>query len=177
MQKKIAVIGFDTLSAIALRAILFEIGGYKCNILMSDVEDSILVDQHSVYIVTQSVLLNHLDFFLIRKNKTILVSSEREMSNKLPIAHISMYDSIGDIEYCLKTIVQNQQEEDKEQKLSSREIDVLKGIAEGKINKEIADLLNISVNTVITHRKNISSKLGIRTVSGLSLYAVMNGII
>ena len=43
--------------------------------------------------------------------------------------------------------------------------------------KEIADSLNISVNTVLTHRKNISSKLGIRSVSGLSLYAMMNGII
>ncbi|MDE6753269.1 MAG: helix-turn-helix transcriptional regulator, partial [Muribaculaceae bacterium] len=50
-------------------------------------------------------------------------------------------------------------------------------IAQGKINKEIADILCISVNTVITHRKNISSKLGIKSASGLSLYAMMNGII
>jgi DNA-binding NarL/FixJ family response regulator len=66
---------------------------------------------------------------------------------------------------------------DEKRELSSREKDVLKELASGKTNKEIADALCISVNTVITHRKNISSKLGIRSASGLSLYALMNGII
>lgn len=61
--------------------------------------------------------------------------------------------------------------------LTSRELDVLKEIAAGKTNKEIADSLCISVNTVITHRKNVSQKLGIRSASGLSLYALMNGLI
>ena len=61
--------------------------------------------------------------------------------------------------------------------LSFREREVLRLIAAGRINKEIADELCISVNTVISHRKNISSKLGIKSASGLSLYAVMNGII
>ena len=41
----------------------------------------------------------------------------------------------------------------------------------------IADRLNISVNTVLSHRKNITAKLGIKSVSGLSVYAIMNGII
>ena len=44
-------------------------------------------------------------------------------------------------------------------------------------NKEIADKLNISLTTVITHRKNITEKLGIKSVSGLTIYAVMNGYI
>ena len=61
--------------------------------------------------------------------------------------------------------------------LSAREKDVLRLIAGGKINKEIADELCISINTVITHRKNISTKLGIKSASGLSLYAMMNGLI
>ncbi len=61
--------------------------------------------------------------------------------------------------------------------LSQRERDVLRQIASGKTNKEIADVLNISINTVITHRKNLSAKLGIRSASGLSLYALMNGYI
>ena len=61
--------------------------------------------------------------------------------------------------------------------LSQREIDVLRLVANGHINKEIADILNISINTVLSHRKNITSKLGIRSVSGLSLYALMNGYI
>jgi DNA-binding CsgD family transcriptional regulator len=61
--------------------------------------------------------------------------------------------------------------------LSIREIDVLKEIAKGKTNKEIADTLCISVNTVITHRRNLTAKIGIRSASGLSLYAMMNGLI
>ena len=61
--------------------------------------------------------------------------------------------------------------------LSDREIDVLKILASGASNKEIADKLHISINTVITHRKNISQKTGIKTVSGLTIYAVVKKII
>ena len=61
--------------------------------------------------------------------------------------------------------------------LSQREIDVLKLIAIGHINKEIAAILSISINTVLTHRKNIISKLGIKSASGLGIYAIMNGYI
>ncbi len=50
-------------------------------------------------------------------------------------------------------------------------------VARGLINKEIADKLNISFNTVLSHRKNITAKLGIKSVSGLSVYAIMNGYI
>lgn len=64
-----------------------------------------------------------------------------------------------------------------ESELSNREIDVLRLIVQGLINKEIADKLNISLNTVLSHRKNIISKLGIKTVSGLTFYAIANGII
>jgi len=61
--------------------------------------------------------------------------------------------------------------------LSEREIDVLKNVALGFSNKQIADNLFISVNTVITHRKNITEKLGIKTIAGLTVYAIMNEII
>jgi DNA-binding CsgD family transcriptional regulator len=61
--------------------------------------------------------------------------------------------------------------------LSEREIDVLKLLVNGNANKEIADKLNISINTVITHRKNISQKTGIKSVSGLTIYAVVNSYI
>ena len=61
--------------------------------------------------------------------------------------------------------------------LSEREIDVLKLLATGMANKEIADKLNISTNTVITHRKNISQKTGIKSVSGLTIYAVVQKFI
>ncbi|MFN8208271.1 MAG: LuxR C-terminal-related transcriptional regulator [Bacteroidales bacterium] len=61
--------------------------------------------------------------------------------------------------------------------LSDREKGVLQLLALGKSNKEIADKLSISINTVITHRKNISQKTGIRSVSGLTIYAVVNKLI
>lgn len=61
--------------------------------------------------------------------------------------------------------------------LSEREIEVLKSVAHGMANKEIADKLSISTNTVITHRKNITEKLGIKTIAGLTVYAVLNNVI
>ena len=61
--------------------------------------------------------------------------------------------------------------------LSLREVDVLRQVVKGITNKEIADRLNISLNTVLSHRKNITAKLGIKTISGLTFYAIMNGIV
>lgn len=63
----------------------------------------------------------------------------------------------------------------KSQAISQRELDVLRLVALGLLNKEIADKLNISLNTVLSHRKNITSKLGIKTVSGLIFYCITHG--
>lgn len=61
--------------------------------------------------------------------------------------------------------------------LSDREKEILISVAIGLTNKEIADKLNISSHTVISHRKNISRKIGIKTVSGLTIYAIYNNLI
>jgi len=61
--------------------------------------------------------------------------------------------------------------------LSEREIEVLKLVIGGMSNKEIADKLFISIHTVISHRKNISQKTGIKSQSGLTIYAISNKII
>jgi DNA-binding NarL/FixJ family response regulator len=61
--------------------------------------------------------------------------------------------------------------------LSDREIEVMSLIVQGYINKEIADRLNIGLSTVITHRKNIMDKLGMKSVSALTIYAVMHGYV
>lgn len=61
--------------------------------------------------------------------------------------------------------------------LSDREKEILVSVAMGLLNKEIADKLNISINTVITHRKNITRKTGIKTVAGLTVYAILNNLI
>lgn len=61
--------------------------------------------------------------------------------------------------------------------LSSREKEILVCVAKGMLNKEIADKLNLSIYTVITHRKNITRKIGIKTVAGLTVYALLNNLI
>lgn len=61
--------------------------------------------------------------------------------------------------------------------LSDREREILIAVAKGMMNKEIADACNISIHTVISHRKNISRKTGIKSVSGFVVYALLNGLI
>lgn len=61
--------------------------------------------------------------------------------------------------------------------LTKREVSVLVLVAEGFMNKEIADKLNVSVYTVISHRKNITRKTGIKSVAGLTIYAMVNNLI
>ena len=69
------------------------------------------------------------------------------------------------------------QEKTENVELSNREIDVLVALAKGLTNKEISDQLFISVHTVITHRKNIVRKTGIKSVSGLTVYALLNNLV
>ena len=66
---------------------------------------------------------------------------------------------------------------EKQGPLSNREIDVLREVVKGLTNQEVADKLFLSVHTVMTHRKNITRKLGIKTVSGLMVYAIMNNFL
>lgn len=62
-------------------------------------------------------------------------------------------------------------------KISARERDIISGVAHGLSNKEIADRLCISTATVATHRRNIAQKLNIHSPAGLTIYAVLNGIV
>lgn len=61
--------------------------------------------------------------------------------------------------------------------LSDREKDVVVCVVQGMQNKEIADHLFISINTVITHRRNIARKLQIHSPAGLTIYAIVNGLV
>lgn len=63
------------------------------------------------------------------------------------------------------------------EELTKREKEILRFVASGFSNKQIADKLYISIHTVITHRKNITEKTGIKSVSGLTVYAILKGII
>lgn len=61
--------------------------------------------------------------------------------------------------------------------LSEREKEVIIALVQGMANKEIAEHLCISVNTVITHRRNIARKLQIHSPAGLTIYAIINGLV
>ena len=67
--------------------------------------------------------------------------------------------------------------QDANEALSDRERDVIIGVVQGLQNKEIADRLCISVNTVITHRRNIARKLQIHSPAGLTIYAIVNNLV
>ena len=61
--------------------------------------------------------------------------------------------------------------------VTDREIDIIRGIAQGLSNKLIADKLNLSTHTVNTHRKNIMSKLGVNNTAGVVMFAVKNQLL
>jgi len=109
-----------------------------------------------------------------------LVTTHIEPSQlKLYHGIIEISDSKLKVINTLNQIVQNDEKSDKSDdvELSKREIDVLVAVAKGLMNKEIADQMNISIHTVISHRKNITRKTGIKSVSGLTVYALLNNLI
>lgn len=83
--------------------------------------------------------------------------------------------SIRDIEEIFFS--DHKSESDDQRELSPREKDVVTWVAKGLTNKEIADRLNLSTHTVITHRRNIAKKLQIHSPSGLTIYAIANNLI
>lgn len=92
---------------------------------------------------------------------------------------IYLSDTSDDIEQKISTAMKAAPAEQRGEgeELSSREKEILVCVAKGMLNKEIADHFNISIYTVITHRKNITRKTGIKTVAGLTVYALLNNLI
>lgn len=82
----------------------------------------------------------------------------------------------NDVTNNLTTMIRKSDTEQAEP-ISEREKEVIIGVVQGLQNKEIADKLCISVNTVITHRRNIARKLQIHSPSGLTIYAIVNGLV
>lgn len=92
---------------------------------------------------------------------------------------IGLYDEPVAIIRKLRSALEDRTETPKSEgeELSVREKEILVCVAKGMLNKEIADRFNISIHTVITHRKNITRKTGIKTVAGLTVYALLNNLL
>lgn len=180
-DKQIAIILPDTLRSTGLQSLLadyfppVEICHFPSFELFSNASG----DAFDYFFTDPETFVLNADFFLPRRNKTGLLIDSADTETPLATNQISVkapQETILDqLQHLFASDNAPIQETNKE--LTSREIDVLQLIVKGITNKEIADKLSISLNTVLSHRKNITSKLGIKTVSGLTFYAIMNGII
>lgn len=182
-NKQIAIILPDTLQSIGLQSMLtdyfppVEICYYPTFEALSASAN----DTFDYYFTNADLFVLNADFFLPRRSKTMVLINGTEGEGGLPASnHITIKASQEIIIEQLEQLFagdNNNSSNENNKDLSIRETDVLQLIVKGSTNKEIADKLNISLNTVLTHRKNITAKLGIKTVSGLTFYAIMNGII
>jgi len=128
------------------------------------------------------------------QNKDFLLQLGKEHPNVFVVALVTTYldhsfmtpyngvielnDSRAKIIDKMNELVQNEASKNSDDvELSKRETDVLVAVAKGMMNKEIAEQMNISIHTVISHRKNITRKTGIKSVSGLTVYALLNNLI
>ncbi|MBO5989275.1 MAG: response regulator transcription factor [Paludibacteraceae bacterium] len=91
---------------------------------------------------------------------------------------ISLYDSAEQIKAKVESIIsENKQDDSDKQELSQREKEIVSCIVKGLTNKQIAEVLHLSVHTVMTHRRNISGKLQIHSSAGLAIYAIVNKLV
>jgi len=140
------------------------------------------------YFVAMSIVLENRPFFLEHKRKTIVLTTSLNPNIQLSDFHCLCINAPE--EQLVKSLLTLEQYAHGKGEhlppmpkvlqakiLSDREIEVLSLIAQGYLNKEIADQLNISLTTVISHRKNITEKLGMKSVSALTIYAVMHGYV
>jgi DNA-binding CsgD family transcriptional regulator len=106
------------------------------------------------------------------------LAAHNRLRNRVLQPKLSELDSYG-IQQLQDTISSehDHQKEESDHQLTNRETEILRLIVKGYLNKEIAEELNISHNTVLTHRKNIIAKTGIKTVSGLTFYCIRKGLI
>ena len=194
---QIAIVDANTLSCMGLQAVierlipLAEIHTFPSFAALSQ-EDG--YEGYFHYFVSLPLVLEHRAFFGERLPKTIVLVNGVSSSSILP-KEFHVLDISQPEELLIKQILklhqsghgaghghhpipeENSEQTDSKSLLSRREIEVLILVVKGFINKEIADKLNISLPTVISHRKNITEKLGIKSVSALTIYAVMHGYV
>jgi len=91
--------------------------------------------------------------------------------------HLSAEESDKEVIDLITSLLTADEREEVPEELTPRERDIIIGVVKGMTNKEIADELFISPNTVTTHRRNIVKKLDIHSASGLTVYAIMNKLV
>ena len=189
-RPQIAIIDPNTLSALGLKAILQNV----MPIMTVDTFGSLSelqandADSYFHYFSAMAVVLDNMQFFTERKRKTIVLTLSLDTMSQLSDFHCLCINS-PESELVRSLLMLEQHAHGKGENLppmpavlnkkilSDREIEVMSLIVQGYINKEIADKLNIGLATVITHRKNIMDKLGMKSVSALTIYAVMHGYV
>jgi DNA-binding NarL/FixJ family response regulator len=189
-RPKIAIIDPNTLSVLGLKSILQNV----MPIMTVDTYGSFTEleanhpEQYFHYFVAMNVVLENKPFFLAQRKKTIVLTLSLDTTSLLSEFH-SLCINVPESELVRSLLALEQHAHGHGQNLpampkalqqkilSDREIEVMALIVQGFINKEIADKLNISLSTVITHRKNIMDKLGFKSVSALTIYAVMHGYV
>ena len=90
---------------------------------------------------------------------------------------IDISDSREKIAVKLRQLLDADEPSTESTELSEREKEILVAVAKGYTNKSIAEQYHLSIHTVITHRKNLTRKTGIKSVSGLTVYAILNNLI
>lgn len=190
-QPEIAIVEANTLTSLGLKTILermIPMAVIRTFHSFGELTDD-TPDMYAHYFISAQIYVEHNAFFLPRKRKTIVLAGD---SHQFQLSGVPILNIYQTEEQLVKDILKLHQHAHHDgypvkdmpptppttgHELSAREIEVLVLITKGLINKEIADKLNIGLTTVITHRKNITEKLGIKSVSGLTIYAVMNGYV
>ena len=190
-QPEIAIVEANTLTSLGLKTILermIPMAVIRTFHSFGELTDD-TPDMYAHYFISAQIYVEHNAFFLPRKRKTIVLAGDSHQFQLSGVPILNIYQAE---EQLVKDILKLHQHAHHDgypvkdmpptppttgHELSAREIEVLVLITKGLINIEIADKLNIGLTTVITHRKNITEKLGIKSVSGLTIYAVMNGYV
>ena len=186
----IAIIDPNTLSGIGLKQLLqtvMPIITVDCYGSMAELSAN-HPERYVHYFVAMNVVLSNRSFFIENKRKTIVLTLSMDSSSQLadfPSLCINVPEK--QLVRSLLALVQHAHGKGQhlppmpkvlERKiLSDRELEVMSLIVQGFINKEIAEKLNISLATVVTHRKSIMDKLGMKSVSSLTIYAVTHGYV
>ena len=185
----VAIVDQNILSAMGLRHILQEVMPIMDVVSFGSFAElqANQPDRHVHYFVTMSVVLENRTFFTERRNKTIVLSPSLDHAQLADFHTICTNVTEEQLVRAILALEQHAHGRGQHlpempahanaMPLSSREVEVLSLIAKGMMNKEIADRLNIGLTTVISHRKNIQEKLGVKTISALTIYAVMHGLV